>query len=158
MAHCSTWTLLCRGYLHLSIVLYLRPCNNSQCNKQSHPDCHDQSVNAFISNFVPVNCIGSICTKFDTNSLCTNLVHSISQKNWTFSRKIGCVIQIVVDQFVHKQSPKKILKSEKNRSPFTFRYARIRRISTKERKKSPYKPYVHGRHVESILETCKKHD
>ena len=40
------------------------------------------------------NCIRSIQTKTNTNSLHTNLIHSIS-------RKIGHVIQIVVHQFVH---------------------------------------------------------
>jgi hypothetical protein len=45
--------------------------------------------------------------------------------------------------------------SEKNWSPFIPRYMGIRRISTKEKKMIPYKPYVRGKHVESILGTCK---
>jgi hypothetical protein len=46
------------------------------------------------------NCIRSICTKTNTHSLHTNLLHSISRKN-------GHVIQIVVHQFVCKTSAKK---------------------------------------------------
>ena len=53
-----------------------------------------------------------------------------------------------------KRAPKKIL-SEKNQSPFIPRYAGIRRISTKENKIDPHKPYVHGKHLESILGICK---
>jgi hypothetical protein len=45
--------------------------------------------------------------------------------------------------------------SEKNWSPFIPRYAGICRIITKEKKMIPYKPYVHGKHVESILGTHK---
>ncbi len=101
------------------------------------------------------NCIRSVCTKTDTNSLHTNLIHSILHKNWTTLRKIGQVIQIVVHQFVRKTSAKKNLKSEKNRSPFIPRYVGINRISTKEKKLIPYKPYVRKKHVESILGTHK---
>ncbi len=78
------------------------------------------------------NCIRSICTK--TN---TNLLHSISRKNWTILHKLGQVIQIVVHQFVRKTSAKKNIKSEKTQSPFIPRYAGIRRISTKEKKNDP---------------------
>jgi hypothetical protein len=85
----------------------------------------------------------------------TNLIHSISRKNWTILHKIGQVIQIVVHQFVHKTSSKKKNLSEKKWSPFIPRYAGIRRISTKEKKMIPYKPYIHRKHVESILGTCK---
>jgi hypothetical protein len=92
------------------------------------------------------NCIRSICTKTNTHLFHTNLLHSIS-------RKIGHVIQIVVHQFVRKTSAKKN-SSVKNWSPFIPRYAGIRRISTKEKKLIPYKPYVCGKHVESILGTC----
>jgi hypothetical protein len=70
-------------------------------------------------------------------------------------RKIGHVIQIVVHQFVRKTSAKKILESEKNWSPFIPRYAGICRIIAKEKKSIPYKPYVRGKHVESILGTPK---
>jgi hypothetical protein len=68
--------------------------------------------------------------------------------------KIRQVVQIVVHQLVRKTSAKKIPKSEKNQSPFIPRYAQIRRISTKEKKMIPYKPYVREKHVESILGTC----
>jgi hypothetical protein len=40
----------------------------------------------------------------------------------------------------------------KNQSPFIPRYAGICRLSTKEKKMIRYKPYVHGKQVESILE------
>ncbi len=68
---------------------------------------------------------------------------------------MGHVIEIVVHQFVCKMRAKKNPKSEKNQSPFTPRYARIQRISTKEKKRIHYKPYVRRKHVESILRTCK---
>jgi hypothetical protein len=54
-----------------------------------------------------------------------------------------------------KRAPKKILKSVKKWSPFIPRYAGICRISTKEKKLIPYKPYVLWKHIESILGTCK---
>ncbi len=76
------------------------------------------------------NCIRSIWTKTNTNLLHTNLIHSIL-------RKTRHVIQIVVHQFVHKMSTKKNPKSEKNWTPFIPRYARIHRISTKEKKIDP---------------------
>jgi hypothetical protein len=94
-----------------------------------------------------LNCIRSICTKTNTNLLHTNSIHSIS-------RKIGHVIQIVVHQFVRKMSAEKIL-SVKKWSPFIPRYMGICRISTKEKKMIPYKPYVCGKHVESIPGTRK---
>ncbi len=81
------------------------------------------------------NCIRSIWTKTNTNSLHTNSIHSIL-------RKIGHVIQIVVHQFVHKTSAEKNPKSEKNWSPFIPRYAWICKNSTKEKNMIPYKPYV----------------
>jgi hypothetical protein len=99
------------------------------------------------------NCIRSICTKTNTNSSHTNWIHSILRKNQMILRKIGHVIQLVVHQFVCKTSAKKILTSEKNWSPNIPRYTGIRRISTKEKKMVPYKPYVRGKHVESILGT-----
>jgi hypothetical protein len=68
------------------------------------------------------------------------------------------VIQIVVHQFVHEMSAEKNPKSEKNRFPFIPRYAQIRRISTKEKKMIPYKPYVCKKHVESILGTFLTHE
>jgi hypothetical protein len=69
--------------------------------------------------------------------------------------KIGHVIQIVVHQFVRKTSAKKNSKTVKIRSPFIPRYAGICRISTKEKKSIPYKSYIRGKHVESILGTRK---
>ncbi len=50
--------------------------------------------------FGNLNCIRSIRTKTNTNSLHTNSLHSIL-------RKIGHVIQIVVHQFVHRTSAEK---------------------------------------------------
>ncbi len=76
-------------------------------------------------------------------------------KNRTILRKIGHEIQIVVHQFVHKTSAEKNSCLKKNWSPFTPRYAGIRRISTKEKILIPFKPYVCRKHVESILGTCK---
>ena len=60
-----------------------------------------------IIQFENSNCIRSICTKTYTNLLHTNLIHSILHKNWTNSRKIRHLIQIVVHQFVHKTGAKK---------------------------------------------------
>ncbi len=68
------------------------------------------------------------------------------------------MIQIVVRQFVHKMSAEKKSKSEKNQSPFIPRYAQILRISTKEKKMIPYKPYVRKKHVELILGTFLIHE
>jgi hypothetical protein len=67
--------------------------------------------------------------------------------------KIGHVLQIVVHQLVHKTNAKKNSKSVENWPPFIPMYTGICRISTKEKKSIPYKPYVHGKHVESILGT-----
>ncbi len=69
----------------------------------------------------------------------TNSIHSILRKNWTISRKIGQVIQIVIHQFVRKTSTQKN-DSEKNQFPFIPRYAGICRISTKEKKQSSISP------------------
>jgi hypothetical protein len=74
-----------------------------------------------------------------------------------FCIKIIHVIQIVVHQFVRKTSAKKDL-SVKNWFPFIPRYAGIRRISTKEKKMIPCKPYVRKKHVESILGTFLTHE
>jgi hypothetical protein len=103
-------------------------------------ECNEFVCNKFVSNLVQIdliqfeftNCIKSICTKTNTNPLHTNLLHS------SILRKIGHMIQIVLHQFVHKTSTeKKILKSDKNWSPFIPRYVGIRRISTKEKKIDP---------------------
>ncbi len=88
-------------------------------------------------HFEFLNCIRSIFTKTNANSLHTNSIHSILRKNWMILRKIRQVIQIVVHQYACKMSAKKILKSEKNQSPFIPRYGWIRRISTKEKKIDP---------------------
>ncbi len=94
------------------------------------------------------NCITSICTKTNTNLLYTNSLHSIL-------REIGHIIQIVVHQFVCLSSTKKILSQKKIGPPLsqgTWEYVE----SVLRRKKMiPYKPYVRGKHVESILGTCK---
>jgi hypothetical protein len=98
------------------------------------------------------NCIRSFFTKTNTNLLHTNWIHSISRKNRTISRKIGHMIQIVIHQFVRKTSAKKILlkKIGPPLSPGTREYVE----SVLRRKKTiPYKPYVHGKQVESILGT-----
>ncbi len=125
-------------------------------------ECNEFVCNNFVLVLVQIdlikfensNCIRSICTKFDTNLLHSNMLHSILRKNWTIFRKIGHAIQIVVHQLVHKMSAEKKF-CLKNQFPFTPRYAGIRRISTKRKKLIPYKPYVHGKHVKSILGTCK---
>ncbi len=92
------------------------------------------------------NCVRSICTKTNTNLLHTNLLHSILHK-------IEHVIQIVVHQFVHKTSAKKnhsLMKIGPLLSPGMREYVE----SVQRRKKLiPYKPYVCGKHVESILGT-----
>ena len=119
-------------------------------------ECNEFVSNKFVLVLLQIDilnlyysaCIISICKKTHTNSLHTNSLHSISHK-------IEHVIQFVVHQFVHKTNAKKKLKSEQNRSPFIPRYTGIRRISTNEKKMIPYKPYVHGKHVESIQGTCK---
>jgi hypothetical protein len=76
----------------------------------------------------------------------TNSIHSIS-------RKIGHVIQIVVHQFVRKTSAEKnscLKKIGPPLSPGTREYVE----SVLMRKESiPYKPYVRGKLVESILRT-----
>jgi hypothetical protein len=53
MALCHMQTLLFGGYLLSSLVLYLRLCNHSQCVKNFHADCYNQSVIAFA--FVLIN-------------------------------------------------------------------------------------------------------
>jgi hypothetical protein len=90
-------------------------------------ECNEFVCNKFVLLLVQIdlihfensNYIRSICTKTNTNLLHTNLIHSILHKNWTFLRKIGHVIQIVVHQFVRKTSAEKILKSEKMGPPLS---------------------------------------
>ena len=67
-------------------------------------------VQTDLIQFENSNHIRSICTKTNTNSLHTNLMHSIL-------RNIGHVIQIVVHQFVCKTSTHKIEKTHKMWSP-----------------------------------------
>jgi hypothetical protein len=79
----------------------------------------------------------------------TNSLHSIL-------RKIGHVIQIVVHQFVHKTSAeKKILSLKKNGSPLSPGMREYVESVQRRKKTIPYKPHVHGKHVESVLGTCK---
>jgi hypothetical protein len=88
-------------------------------------ECKEFVCNKFVLVLVQIdliqfensNHIRSICTKFDTNLLHTNLLHSISRKNRTILRKIGHVIQIVVHQFVHKTSAEKIFCLKTNGLP-----------------------------------------
>ncbi len=55
-------------------------------------------LDQFVLKLINSNCIRSICTKTNTNtnSLQTNLIHSILRKNWMIPRKIGHGIQIEV--------------------------------------------------------------
>ncbi len=128
------------------------------------PILHEIECNKFICNefvlvlvqidliqFETSNCIRSICIKTNTNSLHTNSIHSILRKNRTISRKIGHVIQIVVHQFVHKTSAKKILK--KNGPPLSPGMREYVESVLRSKKLIPYKPYVRRKHVESILGT-----
>ncbi len=53
----QSWTLFCKGYLLLSIVFYLQPCNHRQCIKRSCADCLNQSVIACaLQSSCPVIC------------------------------------------------------------------------------------------------------
>jgi hypothetical protein len=113
-------------------ILHEIECNKFVCNKFVLV-----LVQIDLTQFENSNCIRSICTKTNTHSLYTNSIHSILCKNRTILRKIGHVIQIVVHQIVCKMSAKKNLKSENKFAPFIPRYARIRRISTKEKKNDP---------------------
>jgi hypothetical protein len=69
--------------------------------------------------------------------------------------KIGHVIQMVVHQFVHKTSTKKKSCLKKINPPLSPGTRGIRRFSTKAKKMIPYKPYIRGKHVETILGTRK---
>ncbi len=98
--------------------------------------------------FVYSNCIRSICTKFDTNLLHTNSLHSISHKNWTCDTNCSTHLYI-------KRAPKKSLSLKKIGPPLlpvTQKYVE----SVPRRKKSiPYKLHVRRKQVESILGTWK---
>ncbi len=126
---CTNW---CTTICITCPILCKIECNEFVCNKFVLVLAEIDLI-----QFESSSCIRSICTKFDTNLLHTNSLHSMLPKNRTFLRKIGHVIQIVVHQFVHKTSAKKISKVWKNWSPFTPRYAGIRRIITKEKKIDP---------------------
>ncbi len=69
-------------------------------------------------------------------------------------RVIGHVIQIVLHQFVRKTRAKKIL-SEKYWSPLSPGTQEYLEAVLRRKKMIAYKPYVHGKHLESILGTCK---
>ncbi len=97
---CTNWcTTICITCPILHKIEYIK----FVCNK-----CVLVLVQIDLIQFEFSNCIRSICIKTNTNMLHTNLIHSILRKNWTNLRKIGHVIQIVVHQFVHKTSTKKI--------------------------------------------------
>ncbi len=85
----------------------------------------------------------------------TNLLHSILRKNWTILPKIGHVIQIVVHQFVRKMSAKKILSLKKIGPPLSPGTREYVELVLRRKKLIPYKLYVRGKQVESILGTCK---
>jgi hypothetical protein len=98
----------------LDVVLRTNWCTTicNTCPILCEIECIEFVYNKFILVLVQIdliqyefsNCIRSICTKTNTNSLHTNSIHSFLRKNWMISRKIGHVIQIVVHQFVHKMS------------------------------------------------------
>jgi hypothetical protein len=84
---CTNWcTTICITFP----ILHEIECNKFVCNKFVLV-----LVQIDLIQFENSNCIRSIFTKFDTNLLHTNLLHSILRKNWTISHKIGNVIQIV---------------------------------------------------------------
>jgi hypothetical protein len=85
----------------------------------------------------------------------TNLTHSISHKNRTILRKIGHMIQIVVHQFVRKTNAKKNSCLKKIGPPLSPGTREIIESVLRRKKSIPYKPYVCGKHVESILGTGK---
>jgi hypothetical protein len=74
------------------------------------------------------------------------------------SRKIGHVIQIVVHQFVHETSAKKLLSLKKIGPPLSPGMREYLESVLRRKKIIPYKPYVRGKHVESILGTREKND
>jgi hypothetical protein len=90
-----------------------------------------------LMQFEHSNRIRSICTKFDTNSLHTNLLHSILPKNRTILRKIGHVIKNGSTPICTQNERQKNFRLKKNQFSFTPRYAGIHRISTKEKKIDP---------------------
>ena len=103
-----TYKLVYYNLYHLSDFTQNRPiftqieCIKFVCNKFVLV-----LVQIDVIQFEHSNCIRSIWTKTNTNSLHTNLIHSIL-------RKIGHLIQIVVHQFVCKTRAKKNPKFEKN--------------------------------------------
>jgi hypothetical protein len=111
-------TIFLQTGIFLALVLRTNWCTTIciTCLILHEIECDELVYNKFVLVLVQIdlmqfensNCIRSICTETNTNLLHTNLIHSISCKNWTFLRKIGYVIQIVVHQFVRKTSAKKI--------------------------------------------------
>jgi hypothetical protein len=96
---CTNW---CTTICIMCPILCKIECNEFVCNKFVLV-----LVQIDLIQFENSNGIRSICTKFDTNLLHSNLLHSILRKNWTISHNIGHVIQIVVHQFLCKMSAKK---------------------------------------------------
>jgi hypothetical protein len=99
LVSCTNW---CTTICITCPILRKIECNEFVCNKFVLV-----LVQIDLIQFENSNSIRSVCTKFDTNLLHTNLLHSILRKNWTILRKMGHVIQIVVHQFVRKTSAKK---------------------------------------------------
>jgi hypothetical protein len=101
----------------LALVLHTNWCTTIciTCPILRKIECIEFVCNEFVLVLVQIdqiqfefsNSTRSICTKTNTNLLHTKSIHSIPRKNWTISRKIGQVIQIVVHQFVRKTSPEK---------------------------------------------------
>jgi hypothetical protein len=94
-------------------ILHKIECNEFVCNKFVFVLVHIDLI-----QFENSNCIRSICTKTNTNSIHAYSIHSILRKNQTILRKIGQVIQIVVHQFVRKTSAEKKM-SEKIGPPLS---------------------------------------
>ncbi len=88
---CITCPILCK------IVQFLRKI---ECIKFVCDEFVLVLVQIDLIQFEYLNCIRSICTKTDKNSLHTNWIHSILHK-------IRHVLQIVVHHFVRKTSAKK---------------------------------------------------
>ncbi len=65
------------------------------------------------------------------------------------------MIQIVVHQFVRKMSAKKNSCLKKNGPPLSPGMWEYVESVLRRKKLIPYKPYVCGKHVQSILGTCK---
>jgi hypothetical protein len=64
-------------------------------------------------------------------------------------------MQIVVHQFVHKTSTKKISSLKKIGPPLSPGMQEYVESVLRRKKLIPYKPYVRGKHIGSTLGTCK---